>query len=82
MAHDDLSLTLLLADIDEVLTAHKADTAQVVAAGQQLIYTAFGQIVDDCPAADHAALADTLAEALHRRLQERIALKPKPMAES
>lgn len=44
---DDLSLTLLIADIDEVLTAHHADTAQVVAAGQQLILSAFGQIVDD-----------------------------------
>jgi len=82
MAHDDLSLTLLLADIDQVLAAHHADTAQVVAAGQQLILSAFGQIVDECPAADHARLANSLAEALRRRLQERIALKPEPMAEA
>ena len=72
----------ILADVDEVLVRHSADTAQVVAAGQQLIYTAFGQIVDDCPAADHAALADSLAEALRRRLHERIALPPEPMAEA
>ena len=32
----------ILADVDEVLIRHSADTAQVVAAGQQLIYTAFG----------------------------------------
>ena len=32
----------ILADVDEVLVRHSADTAQVVAAGQQLIYTAFG----------------------------------------
>ena len=82
MTNDDLALTLLLADIDQVLTAHKADTAQVVAAGQQLILSAFGQIVDECPAADHAALADSLAEALRRRLQERIATPPPPMAEA
>lgn len=82
MAHDDLSMTLLLADVGELLLAHHADTAQVVAAGQQLILSAFGQIVDECPTVDHASLADSLAEALHRRLRERIGLKRKPMAES
>ena len=64
---DDVKLLAILADVDEVLVRHSADTAQVAAAGQQLIYSAFGQIVDDCPAADHARLADSLAEALHRR---------------
>jgi hypothetical protein len=75
-------MNLLLADIDEVLLAHHADTMQVVAAGQQLIFSAFGQIVDECPTADHASLADSLAEVLHRRLRERIGLKRKPMAKS
>lgn len=82
MAHDDLSMNLLLADIDEVLLAHHANTAQVMAAGRQLIVSAFGQIVDDSPAADHARIADSLAELLHRHLKERITLKLKPMAES
>ena len=82
MSNDDLSLNLLLADIDEVLLAHHVDTAQVMAAGRQLIVSAFGQIVDDSPAADHARIADSLAELLHRKLRERITLKRKPMAES
>lgn len=82
MSHDDLSLNLLLADIDEVLHAHHVNTALVMAAGRQLIVSAFGQIVDECPTADHARLADTLADVLHRSLRERITLKRKPMAES
>ena len=72
----------ILADVDEVLVRHSADTAQVVAAGQQLIYTAFGQIVDDCPSADHAALADSLADQLRRRLLERIAMPPAALGEA
>ena len=79
---DDAKLLALLADIDGVLTAHRADTAQVVAAGQQLIYTAFGQIVDDCPAADHAALADRLAQALRQRLLGRLRQGPAEMAQA
>ena len=82
MSHDDLTLNLLLADIDEVLHAHHVNTALVMAAGRQLIVSAFGQIVDECPNADHASLADTLADVLHRSLRERITLKLKPMAES
>jgi len=82
MSHDDLTLNLLLADIDEVLHAHHVNTALVMAAGRQLIVSAFGQIVDECPTADHASLADTLADVLHRSLRERITLKRKPMAES
>ena len=82
MSQDDLSLNLLLADIDEVLLAHHVNTALVMAAGRQLIVSAFGQIVDDSPAADHASLADTLTEVLHRSLRERITLKRKPMAAS
>ena len=42
MTNDDAKLLAILADVDEVLVRHSADTAQVVAAGQQLIYTAFG----------------------------------------
>ena len=82
MNQTDVKLLALLADIDAVLTRHSADTAQVAAAGQQLIYSAFGQIVDDCPAADHAALADGLASQLRRRLQERIALPPAELAQA
>ena len=81
-SNDDAKLLALLADIDGVLTAHRADTAQVVAAGQQLIYTAFGQIVDDCPAADHAALADRLAQALRQRLLGRLRQGPAEMAQA
>ena len=81
-SNDDAKLLALLADIDGVLTAHHADTAQVVAAGQQLIYTAFGQIVDDCPAADHAALADRLAQALRQRLLGRLRQGPAEMAQA
>ena len=81
-SNDDAKLLALLADIDGVLTAHQADTAQVVAAGQQLILSAFGQIVDDCPAADHAALADSLADQLRRRLLERIAMPPAALGEA
>ena len=42
MTKEDVSLMAILADVDEVLVRHSADTAQVAAAGQQLIYTAFG----------------------------------------
>ena len=42
LTKEDVSLMAILADVDEVLIRHSADTAQVVAAGQQLIYTAFG----------------------------------------
>ena len=79
---DDAKLLAILADVDEVLIRHSADTAQVAAAGQQLIYTAFGQIVDDCPAADHAALADSLADQLRRRLHERITMPPAALGEA
>ena len=81
-SNDDAKLLAILADVDEVLIRHSADTAQVVAAGQQLIYTAFGQIVDDCPAADHAALADRLAQALRQRLLGRLRQGPAEMAQA
>lgn len=79
---DDVKLLALLSDIDEVLAAHHADTAQVVAAGQQLILSAFGQIVDDCPAADHAKLARSIADTLQRRLMARILQPPAQMGEA
>ena len=82
MMKDDAKLLAILADVDEVLVRHSADTAQVVAAGQQLIYTAFGQIVDDCPSADHAALADRLAQALRQRLLGRLRQGPAEMAQA
>ena len=82
MTNDDAKLLALLADVDEVLVRHSADTAQVAAAGQPLLLSAFGQIVDDCPAADHAALADSLADQLRRRLHERIAMPPAALGEA
>lgn len=71
MANDELPLTMM-ASIDEVLSEHHANTAQVMAAGEQMILSAFGQIVDDCPTADHDALARQLSKRLLSRLQARI----------
>ena len=82
MTKEDVSLMALLADIDEVLTAHHADTAQVVAAGQQLILSAFGQIVDECPTADHAQLAHGIADQLRSRLRGRLLQGQAEMAEA
>lgn len=79
---DDASLMMLLADVDEVLVRHSASTAQVVAAGQQLILSAFGQIVDECPAADHAQLAQGIADQLRSRLRGRLLQGQTEMAEA
>lgn len=79
---DDASLMMLLADVDEVLVRHSASTADVLAAGQQLIYTAFGQLVEDNPSANHAQLAQSIADQLRSRLRGRLLQGQAEMAEA
>ena len=79
---DDVQLTLLMADIDEVLSQHKASVEDVMAAGIQMIYSAFGQVVDENPTADLEELARMIANTLHLQLRQRISSPPPPMAEA
>lgn len=79
---DDLQLTLLMADIDEVLSQHKASVEDVMTAGLQLIYSGFGQVADENPTADLEELARMIANTLHLQLRQRISSPPPPMAEA
>lgn len=80
MANDEVPLTMML-DIDEVLANHHATVAQVMAAGEQMILSAFGQIINN-PNGDYDALARKLAERLLIRLKARLHIDGAPLAEA
>jgi hypothetical protein len=80
MANDEVPLAMIL-DIDEVLANHNATVAQVMAAGEQMILSAFGQIINN-PNGDYDALARKLAERLLTRLQARLHVDGATLAEA
>lgn len=70
MDEDELKLMELMADIDKVLTEHKATTLQVMVAGEKLIVSAYRQVVRDNPVCNRERLAHSIAEKVLLRLMD------------
>ena len=71
----DLQTTLMMLDIDGVLTQHQPDTEQMMTAAQAIATSAIGHMTNQ--GADPDALhrfanlaADQIRDALHRRINE------------
>ena len=70
---NDERLRLMMLDLDGVLTRHHADTADVLAAAQQMTVSAIGDLTNKGtdPDALHRA-ADAIAEQIRAALHQRI----------
>ena len=76
----DHEIQLMMLDIDGVLTRHHADTADVLAAAQQMAVSAIGHLVNNgqCSMVNGQSLADAIAEQIREALHKRIDEGPKP----
>jgi hypothetical protein len=76
---NDEKLQMMMLDIDGVLTRHHADTADVLAAAQQMAVSAIGDLANKGNLPDTLLkAADAIAEQIRAALHARIAEGPKP----
>ena len=72
--HSSTRLIDLMADIDEVLSRHRATTQEVIVAARQMAVSAAAQMADDNPGCNRTALVSTITDDLRRALSLRLTL--------
>lgn len=68
----DLATQLLLADIDEVLSNHRATKPMVLTAADRLMVSVLSEAAGEVGTADALRLADSILEATRRHIRQRI----------
>ncbi len=78
----DLRMQLLMADVDELLTAHRATKPDVLAVADRLLVSVAGEFSQEIGRDGALRLADELADTVRQHLRQRILAEPQGVGEA